>query len=416
MSWVLFSVGLLFVFAAYNSHFSMRRPGIIVLQAWISAWLLSELPVHFMVAAVAIGGTLAALGGLEAWPGYVGLALCGAAALALVPHMVLARGVADVVENALKKGLGDNYADEHSLPVDEWAASAWRYVTVLPIRQPGVSRVRNIVYHKAKGKDLKLDIFKPETPLGNRPVALYVHGGGWVIGNKKQQGLMSMNALAARGWVGVSINYRLSPSATFPDHLLDVKRAIKWVKENIAEHGGDPNFIVIMGGSAGAHLAALAALTPNDLEFQREFPNVDTSVQGCVGYYGVYDFTDRDGQWPHNMFRLVILERMVMKRRFKDAEEEYRKASPIHRVTADAPPFFLVHGDRDSLAPVDESRALQRELLGASKEPVVYAEIPGANHAFEIFPSVRSAAAVDGVARFCDHIHARHVAAKREAG
>ncbi len=415
MSWVLFSVGVLCAVGALNSHVPLRRPGIMVLQSWIWGWLVSELPIHFIVGSTGVALALALGGGLEAWPGYVGMGLCAVSALAMIPHIRLARATDQVVEDALTEGLGADYADHYPETSGDVASFSWRLASVLPISQPGVERTRNIVYHKVGGKELKLDVFRPPAQLNNRPVALYVHGGGWIIGNKKQQGLMSMNALASRGWVCVSINYRLSPKATFPDHLLDVKRAIKWVKENITEHGGDPNFVVIMGGSAGAHLSALAALSANDLEFQREFPTVDTAVQGCVGYYGVYDWTNRHGHWPHRMFHLVLLERMIMKRRMKDAEEEYRKASPAHRVSADAPPFLLIHGDRDSLAPVDESRSFHKELLEASNNPVVYAEIPGANHAFEIFPSIRSSSAVSAMARFCDHIYARHKAAKREA-
>jgi len=408
MPWALFSVGILLGVAALNSHFALRRVGLLVLPAWLTAWLVSELPVHFMVLSGGSAALLSSLGGAEGWQGFVGLGLCVAAALAMLPHVSAARRARGAVEAALARGLGSDYREQQP----EHAELSWRYASVLPIRQAGVERVRNITYHTARGKELRLDVFRPTERADKHPVALYVHGGGWVIGNKNQQGLMTMNALASRGWVCVSINYRLSPRATFPEHLHDVKRAIKWVRENIANHGGDPDFVVICGGSAGAHLSALAALTPNDREFQVDFPEVDTRVQGCVGYYGVYDFCDRHGHWPHRLFRAVLLERVVMKRRFADSEELFRNASPAHRVSADAPPFFLIHGDRDSLAPVHESRSFSAELAEVSEHPVVYAEIPGANHAFEIFPSVRSAAVIDGVVRFCDYIYARHQAAR----
>ena len=93
------------------------------------------------------------------------------------------------------------------------------------------------------------------------PVLLQIHGGGWTIGNKRQQALPLMMHLSRRGWVCVAANYRLSPRATFPDHLIDVKQALRWIRENIAEYGGDPGFVAITGGSAGGHLSALAALT-----------------------------------------------------------------------------------------------------------------------------------------------------------
>ena len=86
------------------------------------------------------------------------------------------------------------------------------------------------------------------------PVLLQIHGGGWTIGDKRQQALPLMMHLSRRGWICVAANYRLSPRATFPEHLIDVKQALRWVRENIAEYGGDPGFVAITGGSAGGHL------------------------------------------------------------------------------------------------------------------------------------------------------------------
>ncbi len=91
-----------------------------------------------------------------------------------------------------------------------------------------------------------------------------------------------MSHLAARGWICVSIGYRVSPMHTWPDHIVDVKRALAWVKENIAHYGGDPDFVAITGGSAGGHLSTLAALTPNDPAFQPGFEDADTSGVASV--------------------------------------------------------------------------------------------------------------------------------------
>ena len=91
-----------------------------------------------------------------------------------------------------------------------------------------------------------------------------------------------MYHLAAKGWVCVAINYRLAPRDAFPAQIIDVKKGIAWIRENIASYGGDPDYIAITGGSAGGHLCALAALTPNDPEWQPGFEDVDTSVQVAV--------------------------------------------------------------------------------------------------------------------------------------
>ena len=120
---------------------------------------------------------------------------------------------------------------------------------------------------------------------------VYIHGGAWVIGDKREQGKPMMYELVARGWVCVAINYRLSPKATWPDHIVDAKRAVAWVKEHIAEYGGDPAFVAVSGGSAGGHLCALLALSAGDPAFQPGFEEADTSVQACVPFYGVMDLT-----------------------------------------------------------------------------------------------------------------------------
>ena len=117
----------------------------------------------------------------------------------------------------------------------------------------------------------------------------------WVIGSKNEQGIPLLNHLAHNGWVGFNVNYQLSPRVKAPDHLIDCKRALAWIREHADEYGVDPDFIVVTGGSAGGHLCALMALTANDPEYQPGFDDADTSlVQAAVPFYGVYDMLDRD--------------------------------------------------------------------------------------------------------------------------
>ena len=130
---------------------------------------------------------------------------------------------------------------------------------------------------------------------GRAPVLLQVPGGAWAIGMRRPQAYPLLSHLADRGWVCVSMAYRVSPRHTWPDHIVDVKRALAWVKENIAEFGGDPNFVAISGGSAGGHLAALATLTPNDPQYQPGFADADTSVVAAVPVYGRYDWDSTEG-------------------------------------------------------------------------------------------------------------------------
>ena len=153
---------------------------------------------------------------------------------------------------------------------------------------------------------------------GKAPVLLQVPGGAWAIGMRRPQAYPLLSHLAERGWVCVSIDYRVSPRHTWPDHIVDVKRALAWIKENIAEYGGDPDFVAITGGSAGGHLCALAALTPDDPQYQPGFEDADTSVVAAVPIYGRYDWfsTRGPGRWE---FIAGSLQRFVVKKRFDEA-------------------------------------------------------------------------------------------------
>jgi acetyl esterase/lipase len=204
----------------------------------------------------------------------------------------------------------------------------------------------------------------------------------------------------------VAINYRLSPRAQWPDHIVDVKRALAWTKANIAEHGGDPSFVAITGGSAGGHLAALAALTPDGLGFQPGFEDADTSVAAAVPFYGVYDFTNRDRTAGHAL--VPFLERRVMRSRLADNWVVWDEASPLSHVRPDAPPFFVLHGANDVLVPVEQARSFARALRAASRNPVAYAELPRAQHGFDVLPSVRVHHTVRAVERFLAVVRSEH--------
>ena len=229
---------------------------------------------------------------------------------------------------------------------------------------------------------------------------LQVHGGGWTIGNKDQQGIPLMQHLAAKGWVCVAINYRLAPRDPFPAHVVDVKRAIAWIRDHIEEYGGNPDYIAITGGSAGGHLTALTALTAND---------PDTSPASRTP-------TPRAGRDPAlRRLRLRRLDRAAQRgaaarpvpRRRASCRSGgptpptmFEAASPILRITADAPDFFVLHGVHDTLVPVDQARLFVDRLRATSKRSVVYAELPGAQHAFDVFPSIRSAHVVRAIDRY----------------
>jgi acetyl esterase/lipase len=252
-----------------------------------------------------------------------------------------------------------------------------------------------------------LDVWKrPDLPDdGRAPVLLQIHGGAWTVGRKEGQAYPLMAHLAERGWVCVAINYRLSPRATWPDHIVDVKRAIWWTRRSIAEHGGDPDFLVVTGGSAGGHLAALAALTPGYAGWQPGFEETDTSVAAAVPFYGVYDFTDRNGD--ANPSLEPLLTSRVFKTSLTDDRENWDLASPMSHVAADAPPFFVLHGTNDTVVPVEQARAFSSMLRTVSRQPVVYAELARAQHAFDVMPSVRAHHTMHAVERFLAVVRSR---------
>ena len=209
-----------------------------------------------------------------------------------------------------------------------------------------------------------------------------------------------MQHMAAKGWVCVAINYRLSPRDAFPAHVIDVKRAIAWIREHIEEYGGNPDYIAITGGSAGGHLAALAALTAGDPAYQPGFEDADTSVQAAIPHYGVYDFAGSTGLRSAERLRDEFLAPRILQKTWADSPDDFEAASPILRITADAPDFFVLHGKHDSLVPVDQARLFVDRLRATSKRTVVYAELPGAQHAFDVFPSIRSAHVVRAIDRY----------------
>ena len=304
----------------------------------------------------------------------------------------------------LKEALADQGYEPAAVPVR-------RVANPFRMRLAQVERIRNIEYRESAPGDKRrrnlLDVLRPREPGERRPALLQIHGGGWVIGEKEQQAQPLMNQLASRGWVCFAANYRLSPRAAFPAHIIDVKRAIAWIREHAEEYGADPDFICITGGSAGGHLASLAALSPNDPAYQPGFESIDTRLSGCVPFYGVYDFMDRHGI-RGSMSMQPFLEKSVFKSSPVEQREVWENASPIARVSADAPPFLVIHGTHDSLAWVEEARLFVEALREKSQNPALYAEIPGAQHAFDTFHSIRSAYVIDAVISFLERVHAAH--------
>jgi acetyl esterase/lipase len=374
----------------------------LAIPSFFAGWMTTELaPQNLIITAATSGALLAGKRKKLSRDNKIALGLNAASAIGLGAIIAQELRVKGIVERALAEGLGSDYMSKVDPAPDKADLTVpWRQVLQPWVtKHPDVKRVSNIEYTGGAiaGKRGLLDVVMPREPGTGRPVLLQIHGGGWVIGQKEEQGIPLMNHLAARGWVCVAINYPLSPKATWPEHIIACKRAMKWIRENIEEYGGDPSFVAVTGGSAGGHLAAMVGLTPNDPAYQPGFEDVDTSVVACVPFYGAYDMANLLGTKAGEREYRHFLKPTIFK---TDDRSVAESASPLARVTEDAPPMFFIHGTHDSLINVEEARALYAKLRATSKNHVVYAELPGAQHAFDVFASVRGAHVIRGVERF----------------
>ncbi len=354
---------------------------------WVAGWLSAEFPPH-----VVTGHALKRV---------------SHPSLGRVGTTWAAQRADQALTAALEESLGAEYRDRVRHPA--WQQSECTRRGGL-FNRPGPHRryaaqTSDISYGPGGTAHL-LDIWRgPDVAPGSRaPVLIQVPGGAWTVGDKRVQAYTLMGRMAELGWICVSINYSKSPRCAFPAHLIDVKRAIAWVRENIADYGGDPDFIAITGGSAGGHLASLAALTPNDPVFQPGFERADTTVQAVAPYYGVYDFVNAEHM--HDLM-LPFLEQFVMKTRYADAPERFQSASPISYVHREAPPFFVLHGEKDEVVPCGQARAFCAALRAAGAPTVAYAELANAHHAFDITPTVRCRLAANAVADFLGVVYGR---------
>ena len=396
--------------ATANALRPVARKGPFSVTSFATGLVPSELPFQHGAVQGLLAARTARHGGARGVTGALGLAANGASVAGLVHLHRVASQSGEVLEAALVDELGAGYRSRIDEPFSPPAdvPLTRRSLLAPDFRLRRRYRAARDIAYGDFGRRNQLDVWRRADLPGDAkaPVLFQVHGGAWTMGRKEGQAEPLMAHLAERGWVCVAPNYRLSPRSAWPDHIVDVKRALAWVKANIAEHGGDPDFVVITGGSAGGHLCSLAALTPHVTDFQPGFEDADTSVAAAVPFYGVYDFVNRHGTSRADM--LPFLEQRVFKSSLADDRERWEQASSITHVGPHAPPFFVLHGTNDSLVPVEQARTFVDELRKESAKPVVYAELPLAQHAFDVFPSVRAHHTVHAVERFLAVVRSEH--------
>jgi acetyl esterase/lipase len=279
---------------------------------------------------------------------------------------------------------------------------------------------QTLTYATRDGVDLKLDLYLPPRPSRTpAPVVVFLHGGGW-SGGTRTTGPDFERYFARDGLATVSIDYRLTPSITFPSNVEDVRTAIRWLKANAAAHGLDASRICLWGTSAGGHLAAVAGLAPRGM-FEGTGDLTQTSAVRCVlDAYGPtqFDLMDTQTEAERQALQKPVIEIMVGGRgrgtapappgaqapggrgatptphddpsspesrllgaAVQSAPDRVRAANPVTYVSKEAPPFLIMHGLADGSVPHGQS-VLLYEALKAAGRPATLRLVDGLPHTF----------------------------------
>jgi acetyl esterase/lipase len=249
------------------------------------------------------------------------------------------------------------------LPESEsWASSLVNQYTILP----------NIVYLTANNYENKLDVYRPSGD-DVRPTLVYIHGGGWVGGSKETSAFYLLPFLQ-KGWAVVNVEYRLARVSLAPAAVEDCRCALRWVMQHAKEDHFDPSRMVVMGNSAGGHLALTTGMLPASAGLDRECPGPeDLKVAAIVDWYGITDVNDLLDGANLKTYAVTWLGSQT------DREEIARRVSPLSYVRAGLPPTIMIQGDADPTVPYSHSVRLQK-ALDQSGVPNELVTIPGGKH------------------------------------
>ena len=245
----------------------------------------------------------------------------------------------------------------------------------------------NVVYHRADGRDLTLDVYRPRGASGPTPTLMYIHGGGWTNGSKEASALTFLPYLEM-GWAVVNVSYRLADAAHAPAAVEDCRCALRWIYRNAEGFNFDVERIVTTGNSAGGHLALTTGVLPASAGLDAQCPGDrrrvwttgDTStaelkVAAIVNWYGITDVHDLANRTPGTSGNFT--EAWLGSR--SDRNDVATRVSPTHYVRRDMPPILTIHGDADSIVPYDHATRLH-EALDDAGVPNQLLTIPGGGH------------------------------------
>lgn len=234
---------------------------------------------------------------------------------------------------------------------------------------PGVKQIADCEYAKNGHPRHRLDLYLPEKVEGRLPVILWVHGGGWITGDKAGGPAIQF---ATKGYAVASMNYRYSQHATFPAQVHDCKAAVRWLRANSDAYSLDAEHIGAWGASAGGHLVAMLGLTAGNQQLEGDLGHAEQSsaVQAVVDWFGPTDFLTLGARETRTQFL------------GGDAVEHPDKgnaASPMRFITPQAAPFFIAHGDEDPLVNYSQSSTFAAALEQAGVE-TTFVTILGGKH------------------------------------
>jgi acetyl esterase/lipase len=265
----------------------------------------------------------------------------------------------------------NNQASSSAEEADAPPASKKQLAAVLAAAQ---SVKRDLTYCTVDGVDLKMDVYLPKAAAQTNPLAIFIHGGGWTSGDKRDgAGMADTPALLQAGFVVASLNYRLGPQYVFPAMIEDVKCAVRSLRANSAQYHVDPQRIVVWGLSAGSHLSLLIGLTDKDAGFDTgQYLDQSSRVSAVVDMSGPSDLTK--GFSPQ----------FIQARDEVFPGYDLAKASPITYVTPDDPPVLILQGDQDHVVPLAAGQAQDLyDALHAAGVPVQMVVVRGGPHVLD---------------------------------
>ena len=241
-------------------------------------------------------------------------------------------------------------------------------------------KYKTLVYTISEGKKRKLDLYLPDNHDEPSPIIIYFHGGGWMSGGKKiiEPGVLQQ---VKRGYAVVSVSYSFSPWKKWPTQAYEMKAAVRWLRANAQKYNLDSEKILVWGVSAGAHLVNVLGCSnaSEKLEGNLEPKDISSEVQGVISWYGFSDFSQM-GKNGFIAFLTNIATSLLVGERIKKNTEKTKDANPINYINQKTPPFFIMHGAKDTIVNIHQSELLHAALQQQGIQST-YTRIPNYYHA-----------------------------------